>query len=514
MIQFSKWVEHFILLPGGKPINLQPHQVRILDHVFMPGENGKFPYTTIIYSAPKKSGKTAIEAIVMAYFGFNIEAPNEILTAANKKDQAAGKAFKEMKGFINRNPVLKSEVSRQSDERMELKNGTALWAIPNDGPAGEAGSNHGLTVWDELWGYASERDRLLYEELTPVPTRLNSIRFIGTYAGYEGQKSVLEDLYHEIFDKDENLKEGVTRPLGEDLPCYALGDLFVYWDHEPRMPWQTPEYYESQRRSLRINTYLRLHENRWVSNESGLFDMEKWDLCVDPGHRPPLPDKNIQLYVAADASTKKDRSAIVSVYREDGLIKLGPKKFWQPSKKNPMDLEKTMEAFLLDLHEHYTLITVRYDPYQFHRSAMTLKGKGLPMEEYPQVVSNLTDMGQNIFDLVEYRRLVLYPDKELRYEASCAVAKETERGIQITKTKSSHKIDSIVALAMAALPAAKTQEYSGGIFCGQLSQCAGLTQNGWEGSDYIRMETPQGEGSGIESRIITLNHVPGESFEW
>jgi phage terminase large subunit-like protein len=459
MIKFSTWVEHFIVLPGGKPIELQSHQVQILDHVFTPDDNGKFPYTTVIYSAPKKSGKTGIEAIVMAYFGFNIEAPNEIICAANKADQAISKAFREMKGFITRNHNLKGEIVRQADDRLELKNGTILQAIPNNA-AGEAGSNHGLTVWDEIWGFNSERDRQLYEELTPVPTRKNSIRFIGTYAGYEGQKTILEDLYHEIFDANDKVKEDVTRPLGEDLPCYAKGDLFVYWDHEPRMPWQTTEYYASQRRSLRPNTYLRLHENRWVSNESGLFDMEKWDRCVDPSHRPPMSttERQIMLYVGVDASLKKDRSAVVSVYKdENGRLMLGPKRFWQPSKANPMDLEATMEAFLLDLHRGYCLRTVRYDPYQFHRSAMTLRNKGLPMEEFPQVTGNLTDMGQNIYDLVEYRNIVLYACKDLRYEATCAIAKETERGIQITKVKSSQKIDQIVALAMAALPAVKEQ---------------------------------------------------------
>jgi hypothetical protein len=72
-----------------------------------------------------------------------------------------------------------------------------------------------------------------------------------------------EDLYHQIFDEQHNVKKEVSQPLGQDFPAYAKGDLFVYWDHKPRMPWQTPEYYVSQKQQLRLNTYLRLHENRW-----------------------------------------------------------------------------------------------------------------------------------------------------------------------------------------------------------------------------------------------------------
>ena len=123
-----------------------------------------------------------------------------------------------------------------------------------------------------------------------------------------------------------------------------------------------------------------------------------------------------------------------------------------------MDLEETMEKYLLELHKGFTLLSVKYDPFQFHRSAMTLAKKGLPMAEYPQTVPNLTEIGQNLFDLVQYRNIVFYPCKDLRFEASCAIGKETGRGIRIAKEKSSQKIDEIVALAMAALDPSKGQD--------------------------------------------------------
>ena len=191
-------------------------------------------------------------------------------------------------------------------------------AIPTDA-AGEAGANQSLAGFDELWGYTSERSRRLYDELTPVPTRKNSIRMVTTYAGYTGESELLEDLY----------KRGMAgKRLWTLLPVWESGSLFTYWDHKPRMPWQTKDYYKAQKQELRPLAYLRLHENRWVSSESGLFDMEKWDLCVSRKHKPPLPDKKIKLYAGVDASTKKDRSAVVSVYKEDGKLKLGPKRFW------------------------------------------------------------------------------------------------------------------------------------------------------------------------------------------
>ena len=460
MIKLTTWGEHFVILPSGKHIQFELHQKRILDHCFAFGADGKLPYSVIVYSCPKKSGKTTVNAIILAYWAFNIESPNELIVCANKKEQAISRAFKDLKGFIRRNPVLQSEIISDPVSQITLKNGTTITAIPVDF-SGEAGANQGLVTHDELWGLTTERERRLYDELTPVPTRLNSIRFITTYSGFEGESQLLEDLYHQVFDPQHNVKEGIDRPLGEDFPAYAKGDLFLYWDHEPRMPWQTPEYYKSQKAQLRTNTYLRLHENRWVSSEVGLFNMEKWDACVDPNHRPPLPDKDICLFVGVDASVKKDRSAVVTVYKKDGKVLLGPKRFWQPTSKDPMDLEETMEAYLLELYRDYTLLSVRYDPFQFHRSATTLAKNGLPMEEFPQTGGNLTEMGQNLYDLVEYGNIVLYPCKDLRYEATCAIAKETGRGLMIRKEKSTQKIDEIVALAMAALQGVKASPFFG-----------------------------------------------------
>jgi phage terminase large subunit-like protein len=82
---------------------------------------------------------------------------------------------------------------------------------------------------------------------------------------------------------------------------------------------------------------------------------------------------------------------------------------------------------------------------------MTLAKKGLPMQEYPQTIPNLTEMGQGLYDLVKGGGIVFYPDKELRKEANVAIAKETTRGFRIAKEKTSAKIDQIVALAMAAV---------------------------------------------------------------
>src|SRR5207249_10627733 len=79
----------------------------------------------------------------------------------------------------------------------------------------------------------------------------------------------------------------------------------------------------------------------------------------------------------------------------------------------------------------------------------------LPMVEFPQSVPNLTEASTNLYELIKGRNLVVYVDEALRLAVHRAVALETSRGWRIAKEKQAHKIDVVVALAQAALGAAK-----------------------------------------------------------
>ena len=51
----------------------------------------------------------------------------------------------------------------------------------------------------------------------------------------------------------------------------------------------------------------------------------------------------------------------------------------------------------------------------------------MPIEEYPQTVPNLTAATQNMFDLIQSRSLVLYPDAAMRLAVSRAIIVESHR---------------------------------------------------------------------------------------
>lgn len=284
-----------------------------------------------------------------------------------------GRVFAGVAGIIEQNEILASEADVGA-KAITLSNKTVILALASE-YAGAAGSNHGLTSWDELWAYTSEKSRRLFEELTPVPTRQNSIRFISTYTGYEGESDLLWDLYRTSVGLDEYL-EGKGERLQKSLPIYANREarIFAYWDHVPRMPWQTDEYYASQKKTLRPNTYLRLHQNQWSTGESKFISGELWDPCVDATHTAAFGTRR-DIFVGVDAGIKHDTAAVVAVAWGEDKIELVHHRIWKPTFFQPLDIEMTIENELRELSVTHEIKEILCDPYQLHRSITTLAKK-------------------------------------------------------------------------------------------------------------------------------------------
>ena len=97
-IPLCDWAEASVMLEDG-PLRLQDHQRRVLDRAFRLGSDGRLPYTTVIYSTVKKSGKTTIGAVVSLWFAFELEPGSEVILAANDLEQSTGRVFKKVGGY-------------------------------------------------------------------------------------------------------------------------------------------------------------------------------------------------------------------------------------------------------------------------------------------------------------------------------------------------------------------------------------------------------------------------------
>jgi phage terminase large subunit-like protein len=446
-----KFIEEVLINPETeRPFELLDAERCFLEHAFRTGEDGRLLYSEQIYSCPKKSGKTTFAAIyvitLVLLFG---GAYPEAIIAANDFEQSVGRVFTAIKRIVERSPLLHKEARITADRIMIA--GAVITAIPSN-YASAAGSNQCVAVFDELWAFNRERLRRLFDELVPPPTRRIACRLTVTYAGFEGESILLQELYN----------RGLTQK--QIAPALYAGDgILMFWSHDPIAPWQTDAWLDDMLRSLPANQYLRMIENRFVTSEASYIEMSAWDACVDPHIGHHADDPSMSIWVAVDASIKHDSTAIVATTLDHKAqqVKLVTHRIFQPSPDQPLDFEATIERTVLDLHKRFYVHKVLFDPYQMQATAQRLARAGLQVEEFPQSSANLTAAAQNLFDLIQDQRLVVYSDEGLRLAVSRAIAIETPRGWRIAKDKQSHKIDVVVALAMAALATVRGQNESG-----------------------------------------------------
>ena len=366
---------------------------------------------------------------------------------ANDLEQAQSRVFAIVKRIIEASPLLRAIVKLTADRVTFPALNATIIALASDA-ASAAGANPVITCFDELWGYTSERSRRLWDEMVPPPTRKIACRLTVSYAGFSGESLLLEEIY----------KRGMALP--EVAPSLHAGDgLLMAWHTEPIAPWQTEAWLAEMRRTMRPNAYARMIQNQFVSSESTFIDLTAWDACVQPALTPVHHDRQLHVWIGVDASTKRDSTALIACTfdKKAQCVRLIAHRVFTPAPDDPINFEQTVEATLLDWRKRYLVRKVWFDPFQMVSVAQRLQKAHVPIEEFPQSIPNLTASTSNLFDLIQARTLVLYPDAGMRLAVSRAIVTESSRGWKIDKLKQSHHIDVIVALSMAALAAVRGQ---------------------------------------------------------
>lgn len=479
MISFVNWIQNnpFYIrdawsdesksMHGPGRMKLMGHQIPILKHCLTPDENGKLPYTTIVYSTTKKSGKSAVAAAITWWYAIQLPENSEIYLLANSLDQSSGRILRDIQYHAKKENSINNKEDNTPikvlRDEVVLPNGTFIKSIPAEASS-SAGSRHAMTVWDELWGFSSELSRRLWDEMTPIPTVENSLRLVVTYAGIMGESDLLWDLYTQGVGEDEH-EDGRGTPIAElsPLPAWKNGQLFTYWNHEPTMPWQTREYYEGELASNRPAAYQRLHENRWVTGNETFIPDNWWTRATryfsgPSDFTPAHPYRSFPVYIAVDGAQKHDCMAVVGVtydQKRGKLIQLFHR-IWTPTKGDTLNLDETLGPFLWQHHSMYNVVDVAYDPALLVQYMLTQKSKGLPVSEFTQTPVNMIKASQCFYDLLKYGNYETYPDEEVSIHIRNTIAKEEARGFRLVRDKnrrSTKPMDFSIAAAMASFRA-------------------------------------------------------------
>jgi phage terminase large subunit-like protein len=443
-----EFIEQFLVDPEiNKPYKLLAAERLFLQHMFTLDADGRLLYSTSIYSAIKKSGKSTFAAMIVItmilLFGGRYA---EGYICANDKEQATDRVYEICRRIVEASPLLQRETKITNDRILFPATGATITPLSSD-YASAAGGHPTIAVFDELWGFSSERSRRLWDELCPVPTRKISCRLVVSHAGFENESPLFEELY----------QRGLALPLiAPDL--YGGDGQLMFWSHTPIAPWQCEAWLAQARRDTRPNQYLRQYENRFVSTGESFIDMADWDRYVDPNLSPSTGGALVPIWVGVDASTKHDSSAIVAVTYDSKTrrVRLVTHKVLTPTPGSPISFD-TIEATLLDWKKKFQLRKVVVDPYQMAAVAERLRKAGIKVEEYAQTSASLMAASQNLYELIHTGTISVYPNSEMRLAISRAVALESNHGWRLGKEKHAHKVDVVIALAMAAHAAVESR---------------------------------------------------------
>lgn len=455
---------NFYIPETKAPIKLSLHQYSILEYALaedMPFIHGG----TIIYSTNKKSGKTAIAALVARWIAETWPGANEIVMAANDKEQARGRAYEALLQSIMLNPAYDGKSTSLGWKIIEkaaeyLENHSKVTALSSD-YKGAAGSNPTASFYTELWAYTSEASRRLWDELTPPPTRPVGFRYVETYAGFTDESDLLLDLYKLGKGGRRLSHDDIDWPFADQPPIWVneRAHLFMYWDsgvEARRMPWQTDEYYETQASTLRPETFDRLHLNLWTGSVNAFIPIEWWHACR--GVVPPLVDKDgnvdnhTSLVVSADASITNDCTAKVAVRRDpadDTRCMLQFYEAWYPSQGHPMDYN-LLDTSLRDDAARYNVVQCAYDQYQLHSLMTNIRNDGVMWCRVFSQGANREVADKLLYDMIRERRIVHNAGPDFDEHVMAAMAKETtNEKMRIVKKGTDQHVDLLVALSMA-----------------------------------------------------------------
>lgn len=432
-----EWIQRNFYIPETNgPIVLHPSQTVPLREA-LAVDNGQFRYSTVVWSAVKKSAKSSIAAGVGLWTAWRKPWATVKVIANDLKQADSRVAFYMRRAIELRQDWQKS--CKIANYTIRLPNHSAAEAIPID-PRGEAGGNDDLLIFSELWGWKDRAARKMWTEMTLSPLKYGeSLRWAETYAGFSGESPILEQLYQ------SGVKEG--RCINEEYEMYVndAARLFVLWQTRPHLPWQTPEYYAQESATLQPNEYARVHENKWGSSTETFVPPEWWDAC-----RAEIPARDRRTMVLAmDAGVSNDCFAIVGVTKHGEQIAVRYARIWRPPEGGTIDFSEP-EAEIRRLAKEERVACVVYDPYQLHDMAQRLTRGGVAwFDPFGQGEGRLV-ADKQLYDLIRDRRIVHDGHADLSEHVKNANRKTEGDKLRIVKKADHLKIDAAVCLSMAA----------------------------------------------------------------
>lgn len=480
---FERFVKHVKGEWYGKPFGLLEWQVEeIIKPLFgtkrvtgdVPVELMPRRYQTVYCEIPKKNGKSAFLSGLGCWFLRSDGEPGaEIYSVAGDTEQA-GIVFGSAKSMVEMSPQLSKDL-RLYRNTIRYEGTQSFWRVLSSDAKTKHGYNPHAILFDELH---VQRDRELWDTLVQgVAARRQPVVFAITTAGWYDPESICWEQHNYALKVRDGIIEDDTF-----LP--------VIWAVDKDEDWTDPAVWERANPSLGVtvkreflekecavakevpakqNTFRRLHLNQWTEQETRWLDMGVWDEN-DAG--PDLELEGQECYAGLDLSTTTDISALVLYFHKTRDVVC---RFWVPGlniQKRARNDRVPYDAWSRDgfikatpgnvvdydqirhdineLGKLYNIRQIAIDRWNATQLATQLDDDGFDVVMFGQGFASMSAPTKDLEGLLLGRTLRHDANPVLRWMASNAAVKQDAAGnLKPDKSKSSERIDGVVALIMA-----------------------------------------------------------------
>ncbi len=449
-------------------------------------KDGTRKYRTAYIEIPRKNGKSTLSSGIALYLLFaDNEYGAEIYSAAADREQAAI-VFEIAKAMVEASPALKKRAKIYKRSIVVPKTMSSYKVLSADAPTKHGLNAHGIIfdelhaqpnreLWDVLTTSTGAREQPLVVAITTAGYDKNSI----CWEQHDYARKVLDGIiddpsffaYMAAADENDDWRDPKTWKKAN--PGLGQTVKLEYLEQEAKKAEQIPAYQ---------NTFRRLHLNQWTQQDERWLDMAAWDATAGVVNANKLIGH--ECYGGLDLASTTDIAALVLLFPMDnGNYHILPY-FWIPEAnmkeriirdKVPYDawtrdgfIEAT-EGNVIDygvirkrineLGRIYNIKEIGHDPWNATQLSLELDGDGFTMVPIRQGFASLSSPTKELMNLVLSKKIKHGGNPVLRWMADNMVVKQDPAGnIKPDKSKSTEKIDGIVALIMAIDRATRHKE--------------------------------------------------------
>lgn len=481
---FSHYLKHTKGEWAGSSFELQSWQKSYLNQLFGTlRPDGLRQYRTAYLEVPRKNGKSTLAAGMALYLlMLDGEAGAEIYSAAADKEQASI-VFNQAVQMIESHPNLSKHLKIYKNKTIVYERNSSVYrAISSEAYSKHGFSAHGI-LFDEVH---AQPNRELWDVLTTsTGARRQPLTFAITTAGWDRQS-----LCWELHEYSRQVEEGIVKDKT------FLGKIFTSdkdWKTDASWKEANPNYgisvkkdyferavVEAEANPSKENVFRNLHLNQWTQQETRWLGLERWDACEREfpdltGRRCIagldlsstldltafvllfLPEEKDEPYYVLpyffapeDAAKERERTnrQRLDIWVREGLIITSPGRV--------IDYDYVMQK-IEELAEKYDIAEIAVDRWNINKTVKRLEeiGKDHGRQDW------LVGFGQNFAAMnapIKELETLITGGSKLAHDGNAVlrwmfgnvqVVRDDAGNVKFTKSKSTEKIDGMVALTMA-----------------------------------------------------------------